>query len=331
MCIGQVTVSLPQVKHYFQLQKTILDRHLRAWKILPWIAYVLAVVLFFGAGSQLYTRTGFAGYGVLVMGTWVLSLLSKRERNDFLSITFRWPVYRKIRLVENGIILLPFVLLLLFEGDWALALVQGIVGGAMSFLRISSSPTYTIPTPFGAYPFEAAIGFRRFWWLIGGAIFLLVMGVRADNMELAIFSYGGLMLLYLMFYQEPEPPFYVWIHANTPQQFLVHKLTVAAGYQFLLGVPFLATILYFFPGVGWPLLIGPAVAALNLALTILIKYSNFPHPLNIIHSLALMAGLILWPLLLFLLPYYYQRALPILAIHLPGVDDQDHTTLSKLS
>lgn len=265
------------------------------------------------------------------MGVWVLSLLSSRERNDFLAITFHRATYRKIRLIENGIIGLPFVLLLVSQGDWALALVQGALSGAMSFLRMNSSPTYTIPTPFGAYPFEAAIGFRRFWWLIGAAVFLLVMGIRAENMELSIFSYGSLMFLFLMFYQEAEPSFYVWIHANTPRQFLVNKLAIAVGYQFLLGTPFLIAIAHFFPAVGWALLLVPVISALNLALIMFMKYSNFPYPLDLVKSLALMAGLILWPLLLFFLPYYYQQALSMLAIHLPGDDDRVHKTLSKPS
>jgi len=271
-------------------------------------------------GFLVYARTDYAGYGVLATGGWALSLLSSRERNDFLAITFHQPVYRKIRLIENGIIALPFILLLVLKGDWALALVQCLLGGAMSFLRLNASPAYTMPTPFGAYPFEAAIGFRRFWWLIAGAIFLLMMGVRADNMELAIFSYGGLMVVYLMFYQDPEPSFYVWVYADGPRKFLKRKLMIALSYQFLIGLPFLLTIYYYFPEAGWTLLIGPIIAGLNLVLTILMKYSNFPHRLNITHSFALLAGLALWPLLLFLLPYYYRRALPVMEANLPNGD-----------
>ncbi len=305
------------MNHYFQLQKTIIERHLRAWRIHPWIAYALGTALFFGLGWLVYSRTDYAGYGVLAVGTWALSWLSKRERNDFLAITFREADYRRIRLVENAVFALPFVFLLLLKGSWALALVQGLLGGAMSFARVNSSPTYTLPTPFGAYPFEAAVGFRRYWWLVAAAVFLLVMGIRADNMELAIFSYGGLMVAYLMFYQEPEPSFYVWVHACGPKAFLKRKLMIALGYQFLVGLPFLLAIYYCFPAVGWVLLVGPVVAALNLVLVIVMKYSNFPHALNITHSFALLAGLALWPLLLFLIPHYYQRALPLLAANLP--------------
>jgi hypothetical protein len=310
----------PTMNHYFHLQKTIIERHLRAWRIHPWLAYALGALLFFGIGFLVYARTYYAGFGVLAVGVVALSWLGNSERNDFLDITFQRPVYRKIRLLENGIFALPFVILLLLKGDWALALVQCLLGGAMSLLRMNASPAYTLPTPFGAYPFEAAIGFRRFWWLVAGAVFLLVMGARADNMELAIFSYGGLMLVYLMFYQDPEPSFYVWVHANDPHSFLKRKLKIALGYQLLIGLPFLLVIYYFFPEVGWALLIGPVIAALNLVLIIFMKYSNFPHPLNIMHSFALLAGLVLWPLLLFLLPYYYRRALPLLEANLPGED-----------
>ena len=306
------------MNHYFHLQKTIIERHLRAWRLHPWFAYGLGVLLFFSLGWLLYSRTDYAGWAVLLAGVSALRWLSGRERNDFLAITFHQPVYRKIRLAENAIFTLPFVVLLLLWGDWALALVQCLLGGAMSFLRINSSSAYTLPTPFGAYPFEAAIGFRRFWWLIAGAVFLLVMGIRAENMELALFSYGGLMFVYLMFYQDPEPSFYVWIHADGPKSFLIRKLKIALGYQLLIGLPFLLAIYYVFPEAGWALLIGPFIAALNLVLIVLMKYSNFPHQLNITHSFALLAGLILWPLLLFLLPYYYQRALPLLEANLPG-------------
>ncbi|TXF91742.1 hypothetical protein FUA23_00720 [Neolewinella aurantiaca] len=319
------------MKHYFQLQKTIIDRHLVAWGVRPWLGYVLGIGLFLGLCLLAYSRTGFAGYGILAVGGWLLGWLSGRERNDFLAITFDRAAYRKIRLLENSIVCLPFLVVLLAKGDWALALVQGGVGIAMSSLRLAPTSAFTIPTPFGAYPFEAAVGFRRFWWLVAVAVFLLVMGVRADNMQLAIFSYGGLMFLYLMFYSEPEPAFYVWIHADTPQQFLVRKLAVALGYQLLLAIPFLISIVFFFPEVGWSLLIGPVIAGLNLALILFIKYSVFPHPLNIVDSLALMTGLILWPFLLFLLPYYYFRALPVLAVQLPRLNSLDDNRPPKTS
>lgn len=296
------------MKHYFQLQRTIIERHLRAWGLAPWLVYTLVPIVFVVGSLLLLERSEYAAYAIAAGGLSPLQFLGKEERNRFLGIQFSSADYRTIRLVENGLITLPFVILFLATGFWALALVQALVGGAMAFLNGRSRSSFALPTPFSRYPFEFATGVRQWWPLLLIAVFLLLMGLRADNFELSAFSWFVTVFTAMSFYQRPEPGFYVWVHTMTGKHFLLRKLLIGCGQLCLLGLPFVLCLLYFFPEQWSLVLLGQLMAFLYLSMMITVKYTAYPEEISLPQGFVIGAGIMLPPLLLFIVPYYFLMA-----------------------
>jgi hypothetical protein len=296
------------MKNYFLLQKVIVERFLRGWGLAPWLVYLLVPFLFVIVSLLLIDRTDYAAYLIAAGSLTAYNWFSDSKRNDFLQLHFGKTTFRKIRLLENSLVTLPFLLLFLGKGFWALALVQLVVGGAMTLRSGSGLDSFALPTPFSRHPFEFALGFRQYWWLLLIAVFLLVMGIRADNFELSAFAWFITVFGAMSFYQRPEPGFYVWVHSLTGKQLLHRKLMLGCGHLILLGLPFVLALLFFFPG-HWALIAGGQVIALfYLSLVITVKYTAYPDEVDIVKGFTIAAGVVLPPLMLFLIPYYYQRA-----------------------
>lgn len=309
---------------HFQLQRTLLERQLRALRLAPWLVYALAPVLFSAGSWLLLQRSEHLAWLLVFSGLSLVRPFSGAARSDFFRGLYRAGTFRKIRLLENGLVLLPFLLVLLViavllrsVSCGAGALVLGGVGLAMVWWTDRPRSGRALPTPFSARPFEFAVGFRRYRIILLIVLFLLVQAVWVANFSLGGFALAVLLLLGCHLAQEPEPHFYVWIYTMSPKVFLRRKLSLLLTQQLLLSLPVIVALLVVFPE-NWLAVGGITVIGLgNLALSLLLKYSNFPHQLHIGHAIMLSLGLFLAPTLVILLPLYYQRALSRLAIHLP--------------
>lgn len=303
--------------HYFHLQRCLLDRRLRELGIRPLIGYFLGGLLFVGGCLLLLERSDYAAYAIALTGWSLVLPLGERRRNDFLRVTFRRDTHRRLRLVENLIVSAPFFIVLLFSGFWALALVQGMVGVLLSLVPFNLLTTRALPTPFSAVPFESAIGFRRHWLLLAGAVFLLVMGVGAANYELSAFSFFLPAFIAQSWYSSPEPGGYVYAHTFTPRAFLNHKLLTGLRQLSLLLLPFLLTLLVVFPDRWWWSLLFLALAWAYLALMIVAKYADYPEEISISRAFLIGFGMVVFPALIFIIPFLYRRAVSQLFLVLP--------------
>lgn len=321
------------MQHYFQLQRTIIERFLREWRLSPWLVCLVLPLLFVLGSLLVLERTDYAALGIVAISWSGFAWLSGQARNYFLRITYPMGTYRKIRLVENATVVLPVALLFLGKGVqallttegnglgvwyWmALTLVQCLVGLAMSYRTLGQRSSITFPTPFSKQPFEFAIGVRRFWWLLLFAAFLLVMGVRANNFELGAFAWFVAVFGAMSFYQKPEPGFYVWVHAMSGKALLNRKLRLGCQHLFLLSLPFLITLLIAFPAY-WLFLAGGLLLAMAyLVLFIVAKYAAYPNEIDVLNAFLVGFGIMMPPVLLFLIPYYYRRAIARLGLIVP--------------
>ena len=311
----------PIVRSYFNLRRQLLNRRLRAFGLPVGVSYVLAALLFCGLGSLLFARTALAPYAVVAAAWSAVYGLGERTRNDFLRLVFPGRAYWRIRLLENTVVLLPFTLLLLWYGSWALTLVQGLVGLAMVAHVHRRVGGRALPTPFGRFNYQAAVGLRRSWWVLAGAVFLLGKGVQVGNVELSYFAVAACAFAVAWWHQDPEPGYYVWVHARSPRAFLLHqwgRVLLAGGLTVL---PLLVVIGYRFPGqAGW-LLLTAAYLAVQWTFWITLKYAYYPQPVGVLPSFVVAFGILLPPLLLGLLPYYYHRAVGQLAYALLPVTE----------
>lgn len=294
---------------YFQLQFRIINRKLTEFGLRPVLGYMLAAIAFVLVSLFLFYKTAYAQYIYAVLALSFISKLSERNRNYFLKSTFKTDAYLRVRLLENLIVTAPFVVYLLFTGCFIVAGVLFLASMLLSFIRFEDRLNFTIPTPFYRYPFEFTIGFRKSVLLYALACFLAYKAIDVVNFYLGAFSVGLVFLLGVSHYIAPENEYFVWIYAANPKSFLRKKIGTALLYSSLLSIPLSIILGLYFPE-NLNVLIGiQGLGYLFLATTILAKYSAYPREMSV--PQALVFGLCLWfpPMILVMVPLYYQQAI----------------------
>lgn len=296
------------MRDYLALQFRLVNRHLSDFGIQPSLGYLLMAIIFSVFTAYLFYVSSFASYVYALLALGSSSLLSEAGRTGFLKQHFSQQQFLIIRCVENITVALPFIIGLIVYQEWLLALGVLIISAALSYTSIERNLNIVIPTPFYKYPFEFTIGFRTNYPGIILAGFLMVMAVLYHNANLGLFAVALVLLVCLMFYMQSETVYLVWIHALSPQQFLLHKVGLALLYATLLCLPFAAVILIFFMSHAGYLALIYFLGMLYLTTTVLGKYAFFPSPMNVPQGLLMAFTFWFPPMLLFLLPYFYKRS-----------------------
>ncbi|MCB9080193.1 MAG: ABC transporter permease [Lewinellaceae bacterium] len=297
------------VNYYFKLQVRIINRRFSAFGISPLPGYLLVGFAWAMGSIYLFQQTQYAPiiYAFLALG--VISRSSEHQRNEFLAGCFPAVQYRLIRLLENGILALPFAGFLAYQGYWLWSAGLIAIAELFALIRFPSSPTYVLPTPFQRYPFEFIVGFRSTYlayFLVG---LLTYQAIRVGNFNLGIFAQVLTFLLGMTYYFRPEPPYFVWIFAANPRQFLWRKVGTAVYCASWFSLP-----VGFILGIAFPeniaiLGVAQLVGYLLLLTIIFAKYAAFPAEINLPQAFLLGLGLWFPPVLLVIIPYFYRQAL----------------------
>ncbi|ANH81759.1 hypothetical protein A8C56_12895 [Niabella ginsenosidivorans] len=304
------------MQHYFQLRIRLLNRQFKDFGLPPAWGWFLSGVLFTGASWLLFSKTSYAPYLYSLFALAYLLQLSERKRTGFLKITFPRNSYRKIRLLENGIVALPFILFLLVKQNYAAAFTVLVLGLTVSFFDHSIAFNKTIPTPFGKKPFEFLVGFRTYILLISGLYLLTGIAIAVHNFNLGLVTFAAFLLLQVTFCSQPEKLFYLWNDARPPKVFLAEKIKTSALHSICLSVLPLLALLIANPQKWWLLLALQLLACFYNALLIFIKYSTYPHEIDLVQFLTFIACIGFPPLLLGGIPFYYSRSVNNLSRYL---------------
>ena len=296
------------MRFYFQLRLKLLQRQLIDFGLPPILGIVLIVLAFLGVTAYLFSKTAFAPFILAGIGASFLLQLSANARNTALKSYFSQENYFKLRLLENGFLALPFLLVLLLMQAFLPALGFLILAFGMVFFNFENQLNSTIPTPFSKKPFEFAVGFRNSFPLILLAYFLTSMAVVADNYNLAVFSQVMLIALAMSYYGKPEDAFYVWIFANSPKDFLRQKIKTALLHCNMLSLPAIVLTLVFFPSSAILTLAFQLLGLLYLVTLLLAKYSAFPQQINLPQSVILVVSFLFLPVLPVFTAYFYSQA-----------------------
>lgn len=297
------------MKYYFQLQSRIIIRRFREMGIHPIPGILLCGIGFALLSLYLFYATS---YGAAVYGAFALTILSKlsaKERNDFLKSIFSTKSFYQVRVLENVLAAIPFLLFLLYKGSYGILLGLLPAAVVLGFMRFEDRLNYTLPTPFNRFPFEFAMGFRKSFALYMLAYFLTYQAISVANVNLGIFSIALVFLLSMSNYIRPENEYFVWIYAASPKTFLLKKMLTAVYCSSILTLP-LALVMGFYAPDKWAILIGlQCLGYLLLCTMILAKYSAYPGELNL--PQAILFGLSLWfpPMLLIVIPMFYSQAI----------------------
>lgn len=297
------------MKAYFALQYKMTNRKLRAAGVHPLLAYTLGVLVFVVLALYLFQKTSFAKYLFVLGYLSIVFPLTAKDRSDFLHTVFGDQENRRIRVLENGILSLPFVVVLAIKGAfWELSVLL-LLGSVLAIFSFHSSTNLSIPTPFAKQPFEFTVGFRKTFFIFPIAYGLTIIAISVDNLNLGIFSMLLLFLTAMNYYLKPEPQYYVWIHSHTPNAFLFYKIRVATKNMLLLCSPILLGLLAFYPSNYGLLLLFFMAGLLLLCTVIMAKYAAYPRELNLPETILLALSIVLPLFVVFTLPFFYSKAL----------------------
>jgi hypothetical protein len=298
----------PSLSYFFYLQVKRLHRTIGDWGISPWLAYIGAPLLFTGGSVGLFSRTQYASWIYIAIATAVLVQLCGSTRLRFLQQVFDRSTYWRIRLLENILVIVPFMLFLLYRREvWFAGSLPAVAIAALPF-RIGVAGTAVLPTPFFRHPFEFIVGFRSSFGVVLITYILLVVGVYVGNGNLSLATLPLMVFVCANYYAWSEPMLYVWVYRLAPQSFLGMKVKAAFRHLTLMLLPMVLAIGSFFPDY-WRLVLAVSVAGYGyLALAVLAKYAAFPRGIGIPQGILMALSFVFPPLLLVSLPYFFRKA-----------------------
>ena len=293
------------MKEYLFLQFKMLNRQLTEWGVEPIIGYIIGSISFIGLSIKLFEQTEYAEYIYVAVALSFVIKFSETNRNEFLKLCYQKKEYIQLRIIENLIFSLPFVLFLIFKEKYLFAFLLLISICLLAVIDLKSRSSYTIPTPFYKHPFEFTVGFRTNYLVFFVAYFLTFMSISVGNFNLGIFSLILALVACLNYYTITEDEFYVWIFSSTPKEFIRYKLKNILYYSTILCLPILLSLsVYFYSKID--IILGfQCLGYLFIFTTLLAKYSVYPEKLNIRFGIVIAITIWLPPLLLLIIPYLY--------------------------
>lgn len=293
---------------YFQLQFKFLNRRFKDLGFEPWFAYVLLLTTLATIIYLSFERFSFAPFVMVGLCNFLQMKLGEQKRNDFLKTCYSTSKFRRIRLIENALLALPFLVELIIYQKW-LVLVLLLVGTMLlALINVKITHQKTLPTPFSKQPFEFSVGFRSALLLLIACYILMGIALFVDNFNLGMFSILALFLVCMGFYTQPEDEFYVWIHHHSTSMFLFSKVKTALMNVSLLSSPLVLILLGFYPMNGGYLGLFVLIALVFVTAVVLAKYAAYPNEIQLIQAFFLGISLLAPFLLLFFIPLFYNKA-----------------------
>jgi hypothetical protein len=277
----------------------------------PIVGYLLALLIslvFVGVSVLLLSsKSIYAPYIYVFASLFFTSKLSEIRRNDFLKFCFGNGQYKKVRILENLIVALPFVIFLVYKQHFYLGIILVAITILTALLSFKATYNITIPTPFFKKPFEFTVGFRNSFFMFFIAYGLAIIAVKVDNFNLGVFALGLVLLTTLGYYLKPENEYFVWSYSCTPAKFLLTKIKTALLLSFCLCLPVLILLsIFYFEHIG-VLLACTFLGFLYLTTLILAKYSAYPEEIGIIQAIMFAIGLFP-PMLIVVIPLFASQS-----------------------
>lgn len=296
------------MKEYFGLQLKRTNRWFKDNGFNPLLAYGLSLVVFVLLSIYLFYKTPYAPYIYLLISLFLTAKLSEDKRNEWLEYCFRKADYKKLRIVENSLAAMPFLLFLIARSHFWFALLLGLLSVLLALLRLKTTVHFTLTTPFYQRPFEFTVGFRNTFFLFPVAYLLTAISIMAGNFNLGVFSLLLVFLVVLTYFTKVESEYYVWVYNLSAGGFLWKKLRMALLFTTLLALPTILSLgIYFYSDILY-LLLFLLLGYVYLVGMVLGKYASFPERLSLPKSILLGICIAFPQGLLILVPIFYKQS-----------------------
>lgn len=273
------------------------------------LGMALAPIIFIALSLYLFHKTSYAEiiYGLLSVA--LLLGLGEKTRADQLKYLFNKGTYYKIRLFENLLLALPFMIYLIFENSYLTCAILCLLAILLAIIDSKRTINYTLPTPFKKFPFEFIVGTRKNVLLILIAHFVLFKAIQVQNFNLSIAAQALLLLTSMSYYFNPEKVYFTWIYSCDSKTFLRKKVLVAITCSSILLLPAMAAMTVFFPDRFFIIIGIQVVGYIYLSMIILAKYSAFPQEMSIPQAILIGLSIMFPPMLLLVIPIFYKQAI----------------------
>ncbi len=298
------------MKEYFQLRIKMLNRHFKDFGVEPILAYPIVILIFTGITTFLYGKL--QEYAIFIYCFIAISILSKlgeKKRNDFLKSCFIKRNYFKVRLIENSLLVFPFILYILYQKYFFYAVILYVIALVLSFIIYNATANFTIPTPFSKKPFEFSVGFRNTFYIYPFIYWLTYKSIEVNNFNLGAFSLIALFFMLLNYYSKIEDSYYVWIYKKSSKDFIVNKIKIGITYGIILSLPICIALSVFFNTYILIIFSFQLGGLFYLAQAIVAKYSIFPEEVNIPIRILIVMSMFFPPFILITLPYFYSKSI----------------------
>ena len=274
----------------------------------PLLAYFLLTTLFVGLSIYLFHKTEFAEYIYLLLALTLVGKFSETRRIEFLKICFADIQLKKIRITENLICSIPFLVFLLYKQLFISAGLLLVMVTILALVNFRTTFNFTIWTPFSKRPFEFTIGFRNTFYLFFAAFALTIIAVSLSNFNLGVFAMFLAFATTLSYYSKPENEYYVWTYNLKPKAFLFSKIKTALLFSSSMALPIALILAIFNPQNIGMLLIFFLIGWAFLISIIVSKYAAYPDEMNI--TQGVFVALCIWfpPILIVIIPYLFKQS-----------------------
>lgn len=296
------------MRYYFGLQYKMLNRHFTDNGFHFLVGTVLMIGIFVGLSTLLFSKTAWASYMYVIIALFFVLKMGETKRNQFIRLLFPGRRFYQVRLLENGLVIFPFLIFLVLHRSYLPAFMLCLLSILLAVFGWKHSVSRSIPTPFYKRPFEFIVGFRNTWLLLFLAYGLLCLAVSVGNFNLGIFSLLLVFMIACAYYFQPEDRFFVWVFNLTPTKFLLGKIRIALWFSTQLTLPAVAILIFFFPGDIGLILGFHLLGYVYLATIVLAKYAAFPDAITLPQIILVIASIFFPPLLLVTIPVFYSQA-----------------------
>jgi hypothetical protein len=297
------------MKEYLKLQHSMLNRKMKGIGLAPFLGYLLMFIGFYWFSIYLFSKTDFAEYFYGLISISALLKLSEKRRNDFLKTTFSISNYSILRIIENLIMVFPFLIFLLYKQSFLVAIILFFFSQLISILNFDSNFNFTIPTPFSKKPFEFPIGFRKTFYVFPFAYFLTYQSIIADNFNLGIASMLLITFVVLSYYSKAENEYFVWSFNLCSRSFLINKIMIGVLFFSFLCLPIIVSLIMFYPNEILTLFALILLSYIYIITIILAKYSVYPNEINLPEIILIGTSIVFPPLLLGIIPFFYTKSI----------------------
>jgi len=103
------------LQQYFGLQLIMFKRQLIEFGLNPILGFIIILTAFYGFSIYLFSKVDYANYIYILIALSAIFQYSEIKRNDFLKFIYSKNSYFKIRILENLIIVVPFIIFLCYR------------------------------------------------------------------------------------------------------------------------------------------------------------------------------------------------------------------------